>query len=243
MFYFANLFRSYFLEVREVETQRVRSNKRTLLFYVSTQYLTQCFVQQVCTRVVGCTSCTFVCIYTCHHRSFQMFRKFLCYMDRKIVFLLGIDDIDSFEFAYQYTGITYLTTTFCIERSIAQYNLVKCLILLFNLTVTQDACFVFSIVVTYESCFSFFQCNPVACFYGSSITCAFFLFLHFGFKAFYVGSQTIFTQDKFSQVEWESECIIQCKCVYTADFSLTGSFSFSHCLVEQTDTCFQCTEE
>ena len=85
-----------------------------------------------------------------------MFRKFLGNVDRKIVFFLGIDDVDGFEFAYQYAGITYLTTTFCVERSFAQYNLVESLVLLFNLTVTQNAGFVFCIVVTHEMSFAFF---------------------------------------------------------------------------------------
>jgi hypothetical protein len=162
-------------------------------------------------------------------------------MNRKVVFLLCINDVDSFEFAYQYTGITYLTTTFCIERSLAQYNLVESLVLLFDLAVAQDAGFIFCIIVTNESCFTFFQCNPVAGFYCSGIAGTFFLFLHFSFEAFHVGSQTVFTQNQFSQVEWESECIIQCKCIHSTDFCLAGSFGFVHGLFEQTDTCFQCT--
>ena len=124
MFYFAYLFRSYLLEVREVETQRLRSYQRTLLLYVITKHLTQSFVEQVSTRVVGSTSSTLISIYASHHRSVEMFRQFLGDMDRQVVFFLGIDDFDSFEFAYQYTCIAYLTTAFCIERSVAQYYLV-----------------------------------------------------------------------------------------------------------------------
>ena len=39
-------------------------------------------------------------------------------MNRKIIFLLSIDYFDSLEFAYDNTCVAYLTTTFCIERSI-----------------------------------------------------------------------------------------------------------------------------
>ena len=53
-----------------------------------------------------------------------MFRQFLGDVDRQVVFFLGIDDFDSFEFAYQYTCIANLTTALCIERSVAQYYLV-----------------------------------------------------------------------------------------------------------------------
>ena len=243
MFHFAELLRSDFLEVREVETQRVRSYERSFLFYVCAENLTQCFVEQVRTRVVGSTSRTLVGVHTSHHRSIQVFRKLLGDVDRKVVFLLGINDVDGFKFADQHTGVTHLTTAFCIERSVAQNDLIQGLVLLFYLTVAQDAGFIFSIVVTDESGFTFFQGNPVACFYGSGVTCTFFLLLHFCLETFHIGCQAVFTQNQFSQVERESECIIQRKGIYTADFCLAGSLGFVHGLFEQTDTGFQCTEE
>ena len=85
-----------------------------------------------------------------------MFRQSLGDMNRKVVFLLGIDDVDGFEFADQYTGITYLTTTFCIERSFAQYNLVEGLVFLLDLAIAQDAGLIFCVVVAYEFSFTFF---------------------------------------------------------------------------------------
>ena len=47
-----------------------------------------------------------------------MFGKFFCYVYRKIVFFFSVDHFNSFELTYQYTGVTYLTTAFCIERGI-----------------------------------------------------------------------------------------------------------------------------
>ena len=46
-----------------------------------------------------------------------MFGQFLCNMYRKIIFFLGVDYFDSLEFVYQYTGVAYLTTAFCMLRS------------------------------------------------------------------------------------------------------------------------------
>ena len=173
-----------------------------------TENFTECFVEQVSTRVVGCTSRTLVGIYTSHHRCFRMFRQLLGNVDRKVVFLLGIDNLNRFKFAAQYTGITHLTTAFSIERSVAQYDLVKCLVLLLHLTVAENRCFIFSIVITHEVGFALVQGNPVACFYGSRIAGTFLLLLHFGLEFFFVHGHAVFTENQFGQVEWETECII-----------------------------------
>ena len=243
MLYLANLFRSNLLEVREIETQRIRSYERTLLLYMRTKHTAQSFVQQVSTRVVGSTSIAFVRIHTSHHRSLRMFRQFLCDMYRKIVFLLSVDNVDSFELAYQYTGVAHLTTTFRIERSIAQYYLIQSLILLLNLTVTEYGCFIFSIVISNECSFAFFQGNPVACFYSRSVTGTCFLFFHFCLETLYIGSKTILAKNKFCKVERESESVVQRERVHTADFCFAGCFSFIHCLVKKADTGFESTQE
>ena len=208
MFYFAQLFGCYFLEVREVETQRFRSDQRAFLLYMSTQYLTQCFIEQMRTRVVGCTSGTLVGIYTRHHRSIEMFGKLFGNVNRKVVFLFRINNVNGFEFADQYAGITYLTTAFCIERSLAQYDLIERLVLLLNLAVAQNAGFVFGIVITYEMRFAFFQHYPIACFYGCGIAGTLFLFLHFYVEFFFIDRHAVFAKNQFGQIERESESII-----------------------------------
>ena len=129
-------------------------------------------------------------------------------MYRKIVFLLGINDFNCFKFADKRTGITYLTTTFRIERSVVQYNLIQRLVFLFHLAVTEDACFIFGIVVTNEFCRSFFQRNPVTGFDSGGIACTLLLLLHFGIELLDVGSHTVFTENQFRQVERETESII-----------------------------------
>ena len=129
-------------------------------------------------------------------------------MYRKIILFLCIDHFNRFEFAYQYTGITDLTTTFCIEWSIVEYNLIQCLVLLFDLTVTKDRSLVFSVIVTNEFSSSFFQYNPVTSFDGGSITCTLFLLLHFFIELFNVDSHSVFTENQLCQVERETECII-----------------------------------
>ena len=172
------------------------------------QYFAECRVQQVGSRVIGCTGSTFFGIYASHHRSFRMCGQFLGDMYRKVIFLLCINYFNRFEFADQYTCITYLTTAFGIERGIVQYNLIQCLVFLFYLTVTKDTCFIFRIVVTNKFSSSFFQCNPVAGFYGSGIAGTLLLLLHLGIEFLDVGSHTVFTENQFRQVERETESII-----------------------------------
>jgi alanyl-tRNA synthetase len=48
----------------------------------------------VSTRVVGGTGGTFFCIYTSHHRNVKVFGQFFGDMDRKVVFLLGVNDFN-----------------------------------------------------------------------------------------------------------------------------------------------------
>ena len=77
-------------------------------------------------------------------------------------------------FAYDHPVITYLTTTFGIERSIAQYNLIQCLVFLLDLAIAQDAGFIFGKVITYKVGVTFLYGDPVASFNGCRVTGAFF---------------------------------------------------------------------
>ena len=160
------------------------------------------------TRVVGGTGGTFFCIYTSHHRNVKVFGQFFGDMDRKLVFLLGVNDFNGFEFAYDHPCITYLTTTFGIERSIAQYNLIQCLVFLLDLAIAQDAGFIFGKVITYKVGVTFLYGDPVAGFNGCRVTGAFFLFLHFGVELFFVYSHAVFSENQFCQVEGETESVI-----------------------------------
>ena len=74
-------------------------------------------------------------VHTSHHRNIRVFGQFLGDMDGKVVFLLGVNDFNRLEFAYDHPRIAYLSTTFGIERSVAQHDLVECLVFLLDLTV------------------------------------------------------------------------------------------------------------
>ena len=137
-----------------------------------------------------------------------MFRQFFGNMNRKIILFLGVDYFDSLEFADQHTGITYLTTTFCIERSVVQYNLIQSLVFLFDLTVTKNRSFVLSVVISDKFGCSFSQSYPVTRLNGGGVTGTLFLLLHFFIELFDVDSHSVFTKNQFGQIQGETESII-----------------------------------
>ena len=129
-------------------------------------------------------------------------------MYRKIILFLCIDHFNRFELAYQYTGITDLTTTFCIEWSIVEYNLIQCLVLLFDLAITQDLCLAFEQIITHELTFTLFQRDPVACLDSGGVTGTLFLLLHSLIEGLDIGFHAVLTKNQFRQVQRESVGII-----------------------------------
>ena len=61
--YLTQLFRAHFLEVREVKTQALRRNQTTLLLHVLAEYLTQCVVDNMRSRVIAHDRLTTLCIH------------------------------------------------------------------------------------------------------------------------------------------------------------------------------------
>ena len=206
--YLTQLLVGHLLEVREVETQRVRRNQRTFLLYVVAQHGAQCFVQQVRTRVVGGTGGALVGIHAGHHGCVEVLGQLLGQVDGQVVFFLGVDDVNGLELAHQYTRIAYLTTAFGVERRLVQYNLVECLVLLLHLTVAQDAGFIFCIVVAYKFGSAFLQRNPVAGLHSGGVAGTLLLLLHLGIEFLRVGCHAILTQNEFGQVEREAEGVV-----------------------------------
>ena len=207
------------------------------------QNLTQGSVQQVGTRVVGCTSSTFLFINLSGEGSLGVRRQFLGDVNRQVVLFLGVDNLNGFVFTLNKTFITYLTTAFCIERSVGQNNLIQGLFLLFDFTIAEDTCLAGSIVISNECCLAFFQSYPVAGFHGSGVTGTFLLFLHLTVELFLVDGHVVFAKDQFCQVEWESEGIVEHECIDTADDLLAVCFGLAHGLVEHLDAIVECAEE
>ena len=242
--YFANLFWSNFLEVREVETQNFRRNVRTFLLYVSAKKVAQCFVKQVSSCVVSLSCSTFFSIDFSQEVASYIFWQFAHNVYRKVVFSFCITDFYSVAiFGNQPTRVAHLTTHFGIERSARENHLIVLFILLNKTTIAKNLSVALSLIVAYELDIAFAHHYPVASFHCSSITCTVFLFLHFGIEVVDIECKSILFENQLSKVERESVCVIQCEGIDTTDFSFTCRFSFSHHTVEKTNTSFECTEE
>ena len=133
-----NLLIGHLLEMREIETDAIGGNQRTLLLNMCTEYLTQCLVEQVSARVVCRTSSTLCFVNLSNKLCRRVSWQLLCYMYWKVILLLCVNNLNALVATYKITGITYLTTTLCIERSLLEYNLIVCLVLLLCLAVTED---------------------------------------------------------------------------------------------------------
>ena len=78
LFNLTQFFGRHLLEVREVEAQIVGSNKRTLLFYMATEYFAESLVDEVSGRVVGFAATTRFEVDYCAEISCRIFGQLFC---------------------------------------------------------------------------------------------------------------------------------------------------------------------
>ena len=142
-----------FLEVREVEAQRVGADERTLLLHVVAQHLLQGVVQQVGSSMVGGRGITLVGIDASHELRCGVFRQLLDDVDALSVLAFGIDDFDGLVLVAEHTAVSYLTTHLSVERGVVEHQLVELVLLLSHLAVAQDVAVVFGVVIADELLF------------------------------------------------------------------------------------------
>ena len=178
------------LKVREVETASLSINIRTCLMNMVAQNLSQSCLEQMSCGVVSHDSVTLFNVNgsgnavalaeTAHFNCTEVEVLTLCG-------LLGIGNCKAALTDGDNACVAYLSAAFGIERSLVQYNLEQCLVLLLYLAVAQNGCLIFCIIVAYKFGSAFLQCNPVSGFNGGGIACTLFLLLHFGIELFDVG--------------------------------------------------------
>ena len=129
-FHLAQFLVGHFLEVREVETQRVGADERTLLLHMVAQHLFQGVVQQVRGRVVGCAGVALVGVHAGHELSLGLLGQFLHDVYGLVVLALGIDNLDGLVLADEHALFAYLSAHFAIERSDRKHQFVELVLLL-----------------------------------------------------------------------------------------------------------------
>ena len=71
-------------------------------------------------------------------------------MDLLTILALCVGDGHCLILAYENTIVAYLTTHLTIERSVVEYKLEICVLLLCHLAIAQDMALVLSVIVAYE---------------------------------------------------------------------------------------------
>ena len=85
---------SNLLEVREVETESIRTYERALLLNMITENLLQSIVEKVGCCVVGSTCITKVCINASHEWSRRILWHLLYDMNALAILTTCVDDVD-----------------------------------------------------------------------------------------------------------------------------------------------------
>ena len=227
----------------EVETQRIRRDKRSLLLHMVAQHLLQGIVEQVGCCMVSGTSLAFVCINTCHEVGLGMLGQLLDNMNALVVLALGVDNLYGLMLTNEHTLITYLTTHLAIERGVVEYQFIVGILLLRYLTITQDMTFIFVIVVTHELLLTLLELYPVAILHLCGITGTFFLLLHLHIELLLINGKTVLTTNQFGEVERETIGVEQAEGIRTAEDSLLMCLQFIHGPIQQVDTTVEGTQE
>ena len=233
----------HLLEVREVETERVGADERTLLLHMVAQHLFQGIVEKVCGSMVGSAAVALVNIYASHEVGRGVFRQLLDDVYALVVLALGVDDLDGLVFVYEHTAVAHLSTHLAIERSVVENEFVEGLLLLCHLSVSEDVALVFGIVISLELLFAFLQHLPVSIFHCSGIACTSLLLLHLHAEASLVNGISVFAADEFSEVERESVGVEEAEGLFAVELSLAVSLQLVHGTVEQVDALVESAQE
>ena len=207
------------------------------------QYLLQGIVEQVGGCMVGGTGIALVNIHTCHKVGCRVFRQLLNDMYALVVLTLGVDDLNCLILADEYSTVSYLSSHLAIERGVVEDEFVETLLLLSHLAIAEDMTLIFCIVITLELLLAFSQHLPVAILNSGGITCAGFLLLHLHVESCLVNGISVFTTDKFGEVERESVGVEHAECLGTVEHCLAMGFQLVHGSIEQVDTLIKCAEE
>ncbi len=232
----AQLFVGNFLEVGEVEAQRVGTDVRTFLFHMVAQHLLQCIVQKVGCRVVGSAAVALVRINAGHEVGLRMLWQFLYDVYALVVLAFCVDHGHGFVFAHKYAAVAYLSTHLTVERCVVEYEFVVCILFLCYLAVAQYAALMLGVVVAYELLFAWHEFGPVGAFHLCGVACALFLLLHFCVKLLFVDRQSVLAAYQLGQVKRETVGVEQAECLCAVEFCAVFGLCLFHSGVEQGDT-------
>ena len=193
--------------------------------------------------MVGSRSITLVGIYTGHELGCGILWQLLHDMYCLVVLTLRVDDVNGLCLVADDTTVTNLSTHLTIEWGIVEYELIELILLLCDLSVSEDVTLIFGIVITYELLLTCGKFYPVAILDSSSIAGALLLLLHLYIKLRFINGKAVLATDQFCQVEWETIGVEQTEGLLTIELGLALSLQLLHGIVEHTDTLIQGAQE
>ena len=230
--------------MREIETEIIRSHKRTLLLDMRSENLAQSLMEKVGATVVVLNITSSCGINHQAETSAAIRRQFLGDMNRQVVLLHGVEDLDSLAvLGLDISGVSYLTSHFSVERSAVEHELNHLLILLFHRSVAGETCAVnFREVVAEElHIVAVVELNPVSELVGGGVAGSVLLLLQLGLKSFKVNGISFLGGYELAQVNRESESVIERERILSLDHLCVGAFL--HNAVNQLDAPVKCAKE
>ena len=245
VFNLAQFFGCNFLEVREVEAERLSGYQRTFLLYVCAEHFAQSLVQQVSGRVVASDGLTHFHVDFGAEGGCRVGGQFGSDMHAHTVFALGVEHFNLLAGGGvdQLAVVAHLTAHFSVERSLSQHDLVVFAVLLLNVAIAQDVGFHAERVVAHEFLFAFVDGLPVGSFHGGSVASTLLLLLHFGIELGVIEIHAFLLEDEFGKVQGEAVGVVEHEGLHTADAVSAGGFGLCDGVVEQRDTLFESAEE
>ena len=230
--------------MREIETEIIRSHKRTLLLNMRSENLAESLMEKVGATVVVLYIASSCGINHQAETSAAIRRQFLGDMNRQVVFLHGVENLDSLAvLTFNISRVTDLTSHFSVERSAVEDKLNHLLILLFHRSVAGETRAVnFREVVAEElHTVAMVELNPVSKLVGGGVAGPVLLLLQLGLKSFKVNGISFLGGYELAQVNRESESVIERERILSLDHLCVGAFL--HNAVNQLDAPVKCAKE
>src|SRR5690606_38034080 len=120
-----NLFRLHRRKVRKVEAKHFRTYQRPFLLYVFSKYFAQRSVEKVRGRVVVHGIIATPGIHGSVESCGEVRWKFIDKMDNQLILFPRIAYCDTLTICFDEARISYLPTTFGVERGTVKYQLKK----------------------------------------------------------------------------------------------------------------------
>ncbi len=210
VFHAAYFFGGEFLEVAEVEAQRVGADVAATLFHVLAEHFAERLVQQVRGRVVAFRGRAGLGVDGCYKFSGRVGGEFFGKMHSHAVLALGVVDLHHLAGGGIGEGaaVAGLSAHLGVERRAREHYLIIFAALLTHMAVAEHAGGSGHFVVAAEFLLAAGEFHPVGCLHGGGIARTLFLGSHFRVKLLAVKGHALLFEDEQREVKRKAVCVV-----------------------------------